>query len=47
VIYLFETNELLSELNINAAVLATFISAVEAGYKLNPYHNRLHACDVT
>ncbi|KRX06400.1 hypothetical protein PPERSA_05013 [Pseudocohnilembus persalinus] len=46
-IYLFEINDLYTELSINPKTLKNFALAIQNGYQPNPYHNSLHAFDVT
>ncbi|KAJ3362262.1 High affinity cAMP-specific 3',5'-cyclic phosphodiesterase 7A [Allomyces javanicus] len=44
----FERHNLISKLNLDVRVLQNFLLSVEAGYlATNPYHNALHAADVT
>lgn len=47
-LYLFESNNLITELNINPTHFSNFITKVQDNYyDENPYHNCLHAFDVT
>ncbi|KPA78597.1 cAMP phosphodiesterase A (PDEA) [Leptomonas pyrrhocoris] len=43
---LFCKNDFLHRFNIDEQVALNWISAVEAGYHGNPYHNSMHAADV-
>jgi 3',5'-cyclic-nucleotide phosphodiesterase/cAMP-specific phosphodiesterase 4/calcium/calmodulin-dependent 3',5'-cyclic nucleotide phosphodiesterase len=45
-IYLFEKNDLFTNLNINPKTFTDFAKALQNGYKNNPYHRKLHAFDV-
>lgn len=38
---------LVSHFNIDDKVLCNFLSAVQAAYHPNPYHNAMHGADVT
>ena len=40
---LFDEHALCVRFNIAPATLQAFLTAVEAGYRDNPYHNHLHA----
>ncbi|CCW59732.1 unnamed protein product [Phytomonas sp. EM1] len=39
--------DLVSHFSIDDQVLRNFLAAVQAGYHANPYHNAMHAADVT
>lgn len=45
--YLFEESDFYAELKISSDIFINFVNAIEAGYPDNPYHNRIHAADVT
>jgi len=45
---LFKRNKLLEEFNISESVMSNYLRAVEVLYRPeNPYHNNIHAADVT
>ena len=44
---IFLKYDLLNKFNINEKVLISFLREVEAGYRPVPYHNNMHATDVT
>lgn len=44
---LFLRYDLINKFNIDEKVLINFLQEVEAGYHPNPYHNAMHAADVT
>ncbi|KAL9648301.1 hypothetical protein ABK040_006263 [Willaertia magna] len=46
-IYLFEYFDLINQLHIPIKVLQNFLHTVELKYLDNPYHNNIHATDVT
>ena len=39
--------DLVNHFNLDDTVLRSFLTAVQAGYHPNPYHNKTHAADVT
>ncbi|KAJ9514368.1 hypothetical protein QJQ45_012283 [Haematococcus lacustris] len=43
---LFMRSKLVARFRINELRLARFLCTIEAGYRQNPYHNRMHAADV-
>ncbi|KAJ9514582.1 hypothetical protein QJQ45_016330 [Haematococcus lacustris] len=43
---LFVRSKLVARFRINELRLARFLCTIEAGYRQNPYHNRMHAADV-
>uniref|UniRef100_A0A7S2G8J2 PDEase domain-containing protein n=1 Tax=Octactis speculum TaxID=3111310 RepID=A0A7S2G8J2_9STRA len=43
---LFSNSTLLTDFDINEQVLCAFLQEVDEGYPDNPYHNKLHGCDV-
>ena len=45
-LYLFETSDLFSELDINYTIFSNFVTKIQQGYHQNPYHTCLHAFDV-
>ena len=47
IIFLLESNSLFSNLNVNPKITYNFIVSIQDGYLQNPYHNKLHATDVT
>jgi len=46
-VYLSKKYDFYSLLEINVNKLWNFMKIVEEGYKENPYHNAMHAADVT
>jgi len=44
---LFVKHDLINKFNIPESNLRNFLREIESGYHPNPYHNNLHACDVT
>ncbi|XP_066273557.1 high affinity 3',5'-cyclic-AMP phosphodiesterase 7A-like isoform X1 [Branchiostoma lanceolatum] len=46
-IHLFQHHNLIQTFNLDIVKLTQFISLVEENYNNNPYHNALHAADVT
>lgn len=45
--YIFQQNQLLGKLNIPSNLFNSFTVKLQRGYLDNPYHNSLHAFDVT
>ena len=45
--YLFKEYDFFEKFRVNEAKFARFVTKLEAGYKSNPYHNAIHAADVT
>jgi hypothetical protein len=45
-LYLFHRHDLINKLRIPLVNLKAFLTEVEQGYRDNPYHNNIHACDV-
>ena len=46
-IHIFQTNSFYEKLRIDFSTFSSFVSRIQNGYKDNPYHNKLHAFDVT
>jgi hypothetical protein len=46
-LHLFSRHEFFSSLRLETAKVERFLTLVEKGYRLNPYHNSIHATDVT
>ncbi len=46
-IYLYDVNEIFDILNIKHKNLVNLSKRIQDGYKLNPYHCKLHGFDVT
>ena len=46
-LYIFETNNLIYELGMNSTYFSNFITKIQENYHNNPYHDCLHAFDVT
>ena len=45
--YLYSKNGWNISLNgLEEAVMYKFIKKIQDGYKLNSYHNQIHACDI-
>ncbi len=46
-LYIMKKLNLIALFKIPEAKLLNFLKEVEAGYQENPFHNRIHAADVT
>ena len=45
--FVFRKNNLMKALEIDEHKFTSFVSTVALGYLDNPYHNKIHAFDVT
>ena len=45
--FVFKSNNLFNLLKMDYKKLSAFVSTVNMGYLDNPYHNKIHAFDVT